>query len=84
MKQSDGATRFPPTTAFLVLFVAGAVLQARAMKRADMGVIYLAVLGLEAALATAFSVLLLHEGLSWQRGFAVSLIVAGVALLRVL
>jgi quaternary ammonium compound-resistance protein SugE len=82
MKTSAGASRPLPTMAFLLLFVAGAVLQARAMRRLDMGVAYVAVLGLEAVLALGFSILLLGERLSLFRLFAVILIVSGVALLR--
>ena len=82
MKSSEGASRPLPTVAFLLLFVAGAVLQARAMRRLDMGVVYVAVLGLEAVLALGFSVLFLGERLSVVRLVAVLLIVVGVALLR--
>jgi len=82
MKSSAGASRPLPTIAFLLLFIAGAIVQARAMRRLDMGVVYVAVLGLEAVLAMGFSVLLLGERLSLFRLVAVILIVAGVALLR--
>jgi multidrug transporter EmrE-like cation transporter len=82
MKTSAGVSRLLPTIAFLLLFLAGALLQARAMRRLDMGVVYVAVLGLEAILAMGFSVLLLGERLSLFRLVAVVLIVAGVALLR--
>lgn len=82
MKISAGASRPLPTIAFLLLFLAGALLQARAMRRLDMGVVYVAVLGLEAVLAMGFSVLLLGERLSLFRLVAVVLIVSGVALLR--
>jgi multidrug transporter EmrE-like cation transporter len=82
MKSSAGASRPLPTLAFLLLFVAGALLQARAMRRLDMGAVYVAVLGLEAVLAVGFSVLLLGERLSLFRLIAAILIVFGVALLR--
>lgn len=82
MKTSDGASRPLPTIAFLLLFVAGALLQARAMRRLDMGVVYVAVLGLEAVLALCFSILLLGERLSLFQVVAAVLIVCGVALLR--
>jgi multidrug transporter EmrE-like cation transporter len=82
MKASSGATRLPPTLAFLALFVAGALLQARAMRDADMSVVYVAVLGLEAVAAVIFSVILLHEAFSWRRGVAVAIIVAAVMVLR--
>lgn len=82
MKSSAGALRLSPTLAFLVLFIAGALLQARAMRRADMGVVYVAVLGLEAVFALGFAVVLLGERLSPLRLLSVVLIVSGVALLR--
>jgi multidrug transporter EmrE-like cation transporter len=82
MKSSAGASRPLPTIAFLLLFLAGAILQARAMRRLDMAVVYIAVLGLEAVLALGFSVLLLGERVSLFRLVAVILIVAGIALLR--
>lgn len=82
MKRSAGAVQLAPTAVFLRLFMGGAMLQARAMRRADMGAVYIAVLGLEAALALGFSVLLVGERISATRLVAVLLIVAGVAILR--
>jgi multidrug transporter EmrE-like cation transporter len=82
MKSSAGATRLNASAAFISLFIIGAVLQARAMKRSDMGVVYIAVLGLEAILALSISAIALHERLSWQRLTAACLIVLGVILLR--
>lgn len=82
MKLSQGAYKSAATVVFLALFVGGALLQARAMRRADMGAVYIAVLGLEAAFALALSAGILHEHLSWQRITAAVLIVAGVSLLR--
>jgi small multidrug resistance pump/quaternary ammonium compound-resistance protein SugE len=82
MKLSEGVSRPLPSVAFLLLFLLGAVLQAVALRRADLGVVYIAVLGLEAALTLVFSVLLLRESLSFARVLAVLLIVAGVLLLR--
>lgn len=82
MKLSEGMSRLLPSAAFLSLFVLGAVLQALALRRTDLGVVYIAVLGLEAALTLVFSVLLFREALSVARVVAVLLIVAGVVLLR--
>jgi len=82
MKLAEGVTRPLPTLAFVALFVVGAVLQSLALRRADLGVAYIAVLGLEAALTLVFSVVLFREGLSLARLTAVLLIVAGVVLLR--
>jgi small multidrug resistance pump/quaternary ammonium compound-resistance protein SugE len=82
MKFSDGATRSAPTAVFAGLFLVGAFLQAFAMRRADLGVVYIAVLGLEAAITAGLSLMVLHERWSAMRVFAVMLILAGVALLR--
>lgn len=82
MKASSGATRLLPTAEFLLLFIAGALLQARAMRHVDMSVVYVAVLGFEAVAAVAFGVALLHEAFSWRRGLAVAIIVAAVMMLR--
>jgi multidrug transporter EmrE-like cation transporter len=83
MKVSFGSQAVYANAGFLGLFVIGALLQARAMRHLDMGLVYTAVLGLEAAFALALSVTVLHEHLSPQRLAAVVLIVGGVALLRV-
>lgn len=82
MKYAEGVTRPLPTLAFLALFAVGALLQGYAMRKADLGVVYIAVLGLEAALALIFSVALFKESLSVTRVTAVLLILVGVALLR--
>jgi len=82
MKLSEGASRPLHTAAFLGLFVLGAVLQALALRRTDLGVVYIAVLGLEAAMTLVFSVALFREALSVSRVVAVLLIVTGVVLLR--
>lgn len=82
MKLSNGATRPGPTIIFCALFLAGALLQARAMNREGLGVVYIAVLGLEAALAFAISLGYFRESYSAARLVGVALIVAGVALLR--
>ncbi len=52
------------------------------MRWADMGVIYLGVLGLEAVLAYGLSILALHENFSWQRLGAICIILFGVFLLQ--
>ena len=82
MKLSEGVSRLLPTLAFLALFVVGAVVLAIAMRRGELGVMYIAVLGLEAALTLVFSLAFFHESFSFTRGLAVALILAGVALLR--
>jgi multidrug transporter EmrE-like cation transporter len=58
MKLSEGLTKFWPTVIVFALFLAGAALQTLAMKREDLAVTYLWVVGLESILAFAFGVLL--------------------------
>jgi small multidrug resistance pump/quaternary ammonium compound-resistance protein SugE len=83
MKLSRGVTQPGPTIAVLLLFSAGALLQARAMRDAEMGVSYVIVLGLEAALAVLLSAFVLGESLSSSRLAAMAVVIAGVAWLRV-
>jgi len=82
MKLSDGLTKFWPTLILLALFIGGACLQALAMKREDLAVTYLIVLGLESVLAFLFGVVLFSESYSHGRVAGVTLIAAGIASLR--
>ena len=82
MKLSAGVTRPAPTVAFIVLFVGGAVVQALAMRRSDLGVSYVFVLGLEAIATVLLSVWMLNETYSPQRIAAITLVVIGIAWLR--
>jgi quaternary ammonium compound-resistance protein SugE len=82
MKRSDGVTRAAPTAIFVALFVAGALLQALGMKRADMGASYVLVLGIEAVLAVALSAYVLNESYSASRLAAIALVLIGIAWLR--
>jgi multidrug transporter EmrE-like cation transporter len=82
MKLSDGLTRVGPSVALFVLFAAGAAMQAVALRRVDLGVGYVFVLGLEAVLTVVLSVAYLHEGCPPQRIAAIVLVVAGIAWLR--
>jgi multidrug transporter EmrE-like cation transporter len=82
MKLSDGLTKFWPTTTVFILFLAGAALQALAMKREDLAVTYLVVVGLEAIFAFLFGVLVFSESYAPVRIAAVSLIALGIVSLR--
>jgi len=82
MKLSNGATRPFPTIAFLLLFLVGAMLQALGMRRLDLGVAYILVLGFEAVLALVFSVWFLREPCSPQRLGAIALILIGIVWLN--
>jgi quaternary ammonium compound-resistance protein SugE len=82
MKSADGLRQPLSVLGFIALFAAGASLQSLAMRSAELGATYILVLGLEAALAFAFGVLLFDERVTPARLAAVGLIVAGIATLR--
>lgn len=82
MKTSQGLTRLLPTLGIFALFCLGAGLQTLAMKRAEMGVAYIFVLGLEAMLAFLFSVYFFDEPATLTRAVAVLFIAVGIILLR--
>ena len=82
MKLSLGLTRLTPSVLVFLFFCAGAACQAIAMKRADMGVAYIFVLGLEAVAAFAISLFVLNESAAPARVVAVLLIVFGIVLLE--
>ena len=82
MKLSEGLTRPLPSIAIFTLFIVGASLQTFGMRRADLGVAYIVVLGLEAVAALALSVLVLGESCSPSRLGAVAVVIAGIAWLR--
>ena len=58
MKHSDGLTKAGPSVLLGILFLLGAGLQALAMRREDMSVSYIFVLGMESVLAFGFGVFL--------------------------
>jgi multidrug transporter EmrE-like cation transporter len=82
MKYSEGLAKLGPSVGVFVLFGIGAACQAVAMKRNDMGVAYLFVLGLEAVFAFVLSVAVLGEKATLGRAGAVVLIVSGIVWLE--
>jgi multidrug transporter EmrE-like cation transporter len=78
MKLSEGLTKFWPTMIVFALFVIGAALQTLAMKREDLAVTYLWVVGLESILAFMFGVLLFSESCTPARIAGVVLIAGGI------
>ena len=82
MKLSDGLTRFWPTLIVFALFAIGAALQTLAMKREDLAVTYLLVVGLKSILAFMFGVLLFSESCHPARIAGVLLITCGIISLR--
>jgi multidrug transporter EmrE-like cation transporter len=82
MKYSAGLTRLFPSLLLFVLFCAGAAAQTLAMRRAEMSVTYIFVLGLESVLAFGMGVLVFSEPATPVRILAVALVTVGVLLLR--
>lgn len=82
MKYSAGLTRLSASVAVFACFSLGAACQALAMRRAEMSVVYVFVLGLEAVAAFVLSVWILNERVTFVKVLAVLLIVAGIALLE--
>lgn len=81
MKLSDGLTRPAPALAFSTFFLCGACLQALGMQRRDLGMATILVLGVEAMMTLAFSLVILGERMSALRAVAIALVVVGVGLL---
>ena len=84
MKASNGVVHGRATATFILLFLLGALAQARGMRDTDLSTSYILVLGIEALAAVALGVLVLDEAFGPSRLAAVSLIVAGIAWLRLL
>ena len=82
MKHSAGLTRLLPSLAIAVLFLGGAACQALAMRRAEMSVAYIYVLGLESILAFVFGVVFFLETITAPRLAAVAFITLGIVLLH--
>jgi multidrug transporter EmrE-like cation transporter len=81
MKLSEGLTRPASTLAFSTFFLGGACLQALGMQRRDLGMATILVLGVEALVTLAFSLLILGESMSGSRAVAIALVLTGVGLL---
>jgi quaternary ammonium compound-resistance protein SugE len=82
MKYSQGLTRLLPSLALVMLFSAGALLQAWAMKHEALGPSYVVVLGLEALLAMVAGRVIFTEPVTVKIFCGVALVVLGIILLR--
>lgn len=82
MKYSLGLTKLGASVGVFACFCLGAALQAFAMRRAEMSVVYVFVLGLEAVAAFLLSVWILDERITVPKVLALILIVSGIALLE--
>jgi len=82
MKASAGMTRLAPTVLFFLLFAAGAAFQALALRNTELGVAYVAVLGLETVLAAALGVLIFSERVSVAKCLGVVAVMVGIVLLH--
>lgn len=82
MKYSRGLTRLLPSVALVVVFSAGALIQAWAMRREPLGPSYVAVLGLEALLALFAGYLFFSEQVNLRVFSGTLLVVIGIVVLR--
>ncbi len=82
MKLSAGLTRWLPAPSVVVVFGAGALVQAWAMKQEALGPSYVVVLGLEALLAVFAGCILFAEQMTPKMISGVVLVVLGIILLR--
>ncbi len=82
MKFSHGLSYLTPSLLVYIFFCIGASLQTLAMRKSDLGVTYILVLGLEAVLALLFGVFIFKENYSFLKLLGVSLIVTGIIFLR--
>ena len=82
MKYSAGLTKLWSSVGLFACFGLGAACQAIAMRRTEMGVVYVFVLGLEAVMAFVLSVWILHERITAAKLLALALIVGGIVLLE--
>jgi multidrug transporter EmrE-like cation transporter len=82
MKYADGMRHVTATFLFLIFFVLGAAMLSYAMRGAELGTTYIVVLGIEAALALIFGIVLFSETITVSKMAGVLLIVGGIALLR--
>ena len=82
MKLSAGLTQPLPSVLLFTFFMIGATLQTLGMRRADLGVAYIMVLGMEALAAAGLSIFFLNESWSLSRLGAVAMVIAGVFWLR--
>jgi multidrug transporter EmrE-like cation transporter len=82
MKLSSGLSVLIPTFLVYLCFGIGASLQTLLTARSELGISYILVLGLESVFAAAFGSLFFKETYSLPALVGISLVVAGVAILR--
>ena len=82
MKASRGLTRLMPTVALVMVFSAGALIQAKAMRHQQMGSSYVVVLGLEALLAVVAGSVFFGEHVTTKMLAGVIFVVIGIVMLR--
>lgn len=82
MKASHGFTRLSPSLMVVILFVVGAGLLSRAVQRDGLSTAYTLGLGIEAILSIMLGVYLFGEQLSVVKLIGLSLIVVGLAGVR--
>jgi multidrug transporter EmrE-like cation transporter len=82
MRKAEGFAHASPAAMVFVCFGAGAALQTLAMRRSELGVACIVVLGLEAGLALLLGMAWLGEAPSPRKLAGLALILAGILALR--
>jgi multidrug transporter EmrE-like cation transporter len=82
MKSSRGLTRLVPAVALALIFSAGALIQAKAMRYEQLGPSYVVVLGIEALLAVVAGYLFFAERVTVKTLSGVVLVLLGILALR--
>jgi multidrug transporter EmrE-like cation transporter len=82
MRKAEGFAHARPAAMVFGCFCVGAALQTLAMRRSELSINYILVLGLEAALALLLGIAWLGEALSPRKLAGLALILAGVMSLR--
>jgi multidrug transporter EmrE-like cation transporter len=82
MRKAEGFAHAGPAAMVFGCFCLGAALQTLAMRRSELSINYILVLGLEAALALLLGVACLGEALSPRKVVGLALILVGVCSLR--
>jgi multidrug transporter EmrE-like cation transporter len=82
MKLSQGLSYFIPSLGVYTFFCLGATLQTMAMRNQELGITYIFILALESVMAFCFGIWFFKEDQTLLKLFGISLIVAGITMLR--
>lgn len=82
MKLSQGLTQLLPSPLLFASVCLGAFIQALVVRHMQLGITYMVILGLEATLALAGSVIIFREGLSQLKMLGFVLVLGGIGCLH--